>query len=183
MLCILKRFLKWVSGFQEIQRCITRTHEMRNRILTKRCLPSSKIYQLPEYYTMFAWKIFFSPEFGGGGWGATAAHAPLSPHLLCLWLSTVSCHCKRSFAVNAIPWFYHTFTFIPLAGWEINTSQRAVMLCSWRVKWHNFGQKSGGPSSGRRGLRWRRHRRVGKGKRERYSHSQLGVFGSGRIIS
>jgi len=37
-----------------------------------------KLYQLPEYYTMFAQKEFFSPEFGGG-------ICPPCPRLLRLW--------------------------------------------------------------------------------------------------
>jgi len=66
MLCILKRFK---MGF-EIQSYIPGTHEMKNRILSKRCLffLLSKIYQLLKYYTTFAQK-YFSPEFfflGGG---------------------------------------------------------------------------------------------------------------------
>ena len=70
-------------GF-EIQNYISRTHEMKNRILSKNegCLffLLPKIHQLPEYYMMFARKkYFFSLEFGGG---ATALPAP---RLLRLW--------------------------------------------------------------------------------------------------
>jgi len=35
-------------------------------IFVRKCM-YEKLYQLPEYYTIFARKIFFSPEFGGGG--------------------------------------------------------------------------------------------------------------------
>jgi len=55
----------------EIQSYIPRTHEMENRILSKNkgrlffLLP--KVYQLPEYYMMFARKYFFPNFWGGGG--------------------------------------------------------------------------------------------------------------------
>jgi len=55
------------TGF-EIQSYIPRTHEMKqNTVKNKGCLffLLPKIYQLPEYYMMFARKILFSPEFGG----------------------------------------------------------------------------------------------------------------------
>jgi len=56
------------TGF-EIQSYIPRTHEMKNRILSKNrgCLffVLPKIYQLPEYYMLFAWKYFFSQIWGG----------------------------------------------------------------------------------------------------------------------
>jgi len=55
-------------GF-EIQSYISRTHEMKKRILSKNkgCLffLLPKIYQLSEYYIMFSRKNTFSPEFGG----------------------------------------------------------------------------------------------------------------------
>jgi len=57
------------TGFK-IQSYIPHTHEMKTRILSKKgCLfiLLPKIYQLPEYYTMFARKYFFSRI-----WGATA---------------------------------------------------------------------------------------------------------------
>jgi len=57
------------TGF-EIQSYIPRTHEMKNRILSKNkgCLffLRSKIYQLSEYYMMFARKILFLRNLGGG---------------------------------------------------------------------------------------------------------------------
>jgi len=59
------------TGFK-IQNYIPRTHEMKNRIgllsKNKGCLffLLPKIYQLPEYYTMFARKYFFSQVWGGG---------------------------------------------------------------------------------------------------------------------
>ena len=56
------------TGF-EIQRYIPRTHEMKNRILSKNkgCMffLLSKIYQLPEYYMTFARKILFLPNLEG----------------------------------------------------------------------------------------------------------------------
>jgi len=52
-----------------IQSYIPRGREMRNRILSKNkgCLffLLPKIYQLPEYYMMFARKIHFLPSLGG----------------------------------------------------------------------------------------------------------------------
>jgi len=63
-------------GFK-IQSYIPRTHEMKNRIKGACSSFFQKIYQLPEYYMMFAWKIFFSQI-----WGRQLSP---SPHLLRLW--------------------------------------------------------------------------------------------------
>jgi len=63
------------TGF-EIQSYIPRTQEMNNRILSKNkgCLffLLPKIYQLPEYYMIFARKMLFLPNFG-------RASAPAAP--------------------------------------------------------------------------------------------------------
>jgi len=80
----------WLSGWLHLTtsnkwKCyvMLRTHEMKNRILSKRCLFCLllKLYELPEYYTMFARKIFFLPNLGRG---------QLSPcsRLLCQWSCT-----------------------------------------------------------------------------------------------
>ena len=42
-----------------------------------------KLYQLLEYYTMFARKIFFPIFFFGGGEGGNCP--PYVPRLLCVW--------------------------------------------------------------------------------------------------
>jgi len=68
-------------------------HEMKNRILSKNkgylffLLP--KIYQLPEYYTMFARKIFFLLNWGGGATAPSLlpvsyAYGQVSPLVACL---------------------------------------------------------------------------------------------------
>jgi len=68
----------------EIQSYIPRTYEMKNRILSKNkgCLffLLPKIYQLPEYYMMFARKIFYFCRIWGGG-----NCLPPCPRLLRLW--------------------------------------------------------------------------------------------------
>jgi len=68
--CMYEKLIKCTAktGF-EIHSCIPRTHEMKNRILSKNkgCLFFflPKIDQLPEYYMMFARKIIFLPNLGG----------------------------------------------------------------------------------------------------------------------
>ena len=64
-----------------------RQHEMKNRILSKNkgCLffLLPKIYQLPEHYMMFARKILFLPNLGGGQLlppSPTLMHAILHVH-------------------------------------------------------------------------------------------------------
>jgi len=60
----------------KIQNYISRTHEMKkqNTVKNKGCLFFLLSKILPEYYTMFARKIFFLPNFLGG----TALSAPSS---------------------------------------------------------------------------------------------------------
>jgi len=78
-------------GF-EIQNYISRTHEMKNRILSrnKGCLffLLSKIYQLPEYYTMFARKNL--PKLG---WGVGGYCSPCPPASYGVWLHMTSLLC------------------------------------------------------------------------------------------
>ena len=74
---------------------------MKNRILSKDkgCLffRLPKIYQLPEYYMMFARKILFLPNLGGG-------QVPtLYPRLLRLWVCKFS-RVSRSFASKTRSW-------------------------------------------------------------------------------
>ena len=81
MLCILKKIK---TGFETKTILFSRklTHQMKNRILSKNkgrlffLLP--KLYQLPEYCTMFTRKIFFSRIWGTAA-PALCPSAPPAP--------------------------------------------------------------------------------------------------------